>query len=133
MILGIGTDIVDMERIQRIYGRHGERFLKRCYAEQEIKIFQAFNKEERAHAYLAKRFAAKEACVKALGSGVRGGISLKEIVIVNNDLGKPGLELRGRAADLAESFGKKLALHLSLSDEPPYAIAFVTAELREGV
>lgn len=132
MIIGIGSDITDIDRVARLHGRFGHRFLARCYAEEEITKFKSFKDLRRAHEYLAKRFAAKEACVKAMGTGVRAGISLKDIVISNDAQGRPQIELRGRTGEISDRPDGRVHFHLSISDEPPYALAFVTAELRSA-
>ena len=121
MIHGIGTDIVAIARMARLWARHGEALAARMLADDERERLRAQHDPAR---FLAKRFAAKEAAAKALGTGFRGGLSLRHIAVTNDALGKPLLRLDGRAAELADGFGVRAA-HLSLSDEADYAVAFV--------
>ncbi len=129
MILGIGHDITDIRRIEKALDRFGERFINRCFTEKERKLAESrsHNPGQRAATY-AKRFAAKEACVKALGIGVSSGVTLKDIEVSNTPMGKPTINLHGQAyrylADLLPMDGV-VAIHLSLTDEPPYASAYV--------
>ncbi len=135
MILGIGTDIVDVQRITRTLEERGARFVDRCYAPDEQDAAQTRNEEDRA-AFFAKRWAAKEACAKALGLGIRDGIFLKDIAVVNDPAGRPLLRLTGGARQRLDSItppGMTAALHLSLSDEPPMALAFVTITAEKQV
>lgn len=129
MILGIGSDIVHIERIQVLLDRFSGRFEKHVYTEDEINNavrFSPSNVRGRA-AYFARRFAAKEAFAKALGTGFRNGLIMRDIGVVNNVAGKPNLILSGHAQtflqDLAK--GKKVFTHLSLSDDYAIAQAFV--------
>lgn len=124
MILGIGTDIVQIARIEQALVRHGERFAQRILAPGEWPSYQQSAKPARM---LAKRFAAKEAAAKAFGTGFSGGLSLQHIVIENDALGRPLLSFEGQAQILCEQLGV-VASHLSISDEHDYAIAFVTLE-----
>jgi holo-[acyl-carrier protein] synthase len=130
MILGIGTDIADIGRIAKTIGEQGERFLERCFAPEERAYVEGKYGDDpalRAAGY-AKRWAAKEACAKALGLGIRDGIFLKDIVILNDSAGKPALDLRGGAKDRLTRLapgGMTVTAHVSLSDEPPMALAFV--------
>lgn len=122
MIFGIGTDIVHIPRMQQLLQKHGDKFAERILSQQEYAEF--LNAPSQA-AFLAKRFAAKEATAKAMGTGFRDGLSLKHISVLNNELGKPGIILEKRAEMLAEELkiGRRF---LSLSDEQEYAVAFVT-------
>jgi holo-[acyl-carrier protein] synthase len=122
VIYGIGTDIVAIERIQTNLERYGERFARRILAPQELAGFEHSAKP--AH-YLAKRFAAKEAAVKAMGTGFRDGIGLTQIYVDHDPLGRPLLQFDGRAEERRCALGIG-ASYLSLSDEQHYAIAFVT-------
>jgi holo-[acyl-carrier protein] synthase len=120
--LSVGVDIIEIERINQVLQRHGERFLRRVYTEAEIAYCRG-----RIHE-LAARFAAKEAMSKALGTGIvgRGGISWREVEVLPDARGKPLIHLHGRAQDRAQSLGlKKFAISLSHSQE--YAVAFVVA------
>jgi len=121
MILGLGTDLVKIARIDAVMARFGERFLNRCFTDAE----RARGKNNSR--FYAKRFAAKEAAAKALGTGFRGGVLLKEIEVLNAESGAPSLILHGtaqaRLAALAD--GRTPSLHLSLSDERDQALAVV--------
>jgi len=121
MIHGIGTDIVAIARMTRLWDKYSEAFAARILADDERQAMQHHADPAR---FLAKRFAAKEAAAKALGTGFRDGLSLRNIVVMNDALGKPVLRLDGRAAELAEDFGVR-ASHVSISDEAAYAVAFV--------
>ncbi len=123
MIHGIGTDIVAVKRLQGMWERHGDRALEKLLAPQEMADFaRAANKGS----FLAKRFAAKEAFSKALGTGVRPPAVLPAIAVAHDELGKPILAFCGRLAEMIENQGLKA--HLSLSDEADYAIAYVILE-----
>ncbi|MBD3670408.1 MAG: holo-ACP synthase [Gammaproteobacteria bacterium] len=124
MIYGIGTDIVEIRRIQGNLDRHGRRFAERILTPQEMAEFDASARP--AH-FLSKRFAAKEALVKALGTGFRHGISLKHIEVGRDEWGKPLMKFLGEAANRISSANIG-ASHLSLSDETEYAVAFVVLE-----
>ena len=124
MIAGIGTDIVRIERVRSILGkRQGEAFARRILTDSEWAIFS--DHSNRA-AYLAKRFAAKEAASKALGTGI-GKVSFQHLEVSNDDKGAPKLFFHGYARELQEQRGIK-HLHLSLSDEEDAAVAFVVLE-----
>ncbi len=123
-VIGIGTDIVKVSRIKRLLKKHGKSFAKRILHENELLIFQ---QRKTSKFYLAKRFAAKEALSKALGTGIAKGISFEEIEVVNNEDGKPELILHGTAYKIAQEMGVE-NLFISLSDEKKYAIAYVIAE-----
>ncbi len=133
MIIGIGTDLVDIRRIEKVLNRHGSRFEKRCFTNAERQKAQK-NKQAGTHINVyAKRFAAKEACAKALGTGFADNIIMKDIGVIEDKKGRPFLELKGGALDKLESLiaeNSKPVLHLSLTDEPPYAQAFVIIEAR---
>jgi holo-[acyl-carrier protein] synthase len=122
MIFGIGTDIVRVARMQQSLDKHGERFARRILTEHELIGYQKANKPAN---YLAKRFAAKEATAKAMGTGFRDGLSLKHINVGHDAQGKPLLEFSGLAADFMAEKGIMEA-HISLADEQEYAVAFVT-------
>lgn len=124
MILGIGTDIVSIARMKESLERHGERFAGRILSVDELAVFKVKSNQP---AYLAKRFAAKEAVVKALGCGFRDGISMQHIIISNDLLGKPEVRLSGGADVRAKAIGMSSIL-LSLSDEKEYAVAYVVAQ-----
>ncbi len=131
MILGIGNDLVDIGRIEVVLERHGERFIKRCFTQEEREKADR-RKASDTHAQIyAKRFAAKEACAKALGTGLAKGISWQDISVINDAEGRPFLKLTGGALKRLEQItpaGQKAVIHLSLTDEPPFAQAFVVIE-----
>ncbi|MFN9831761.1 MAG: holo-ACP synthase [Phenylobacterium sp.] len=128
MILGIGSDLSDIRRIQASLDRFGDRFRNRCFTEIERRRSEA--KPDAAASY-AKRFAAKEACAKALGTGLRRGVFWRDMGVVNLRSGQPTLSLTGgAAARLAEMTpaGHRAMIHLSMTDDHPYAQAFVIIE-----
>jgi holo-[acyl-carrier protein] synthase len=125
MIIGIGTDLVDIRRIERTIARHGERFLSRIFTESE-----RARAERRVNAVetYAKRFAAKEACAKALGTGFRRGVFFRDIGVVNLASGKPTLRLAGGALERLKSLtpsGCRAEIDVALTDEWPIAQALV--------
>lgn len=120
MALAIGTDIVEIERIAAILERQGNKFIQRILCESER---QEYNRLNQSVAFVAKRFAAKEAVAKALGTGIGRGVSFQDILIVNNEFGAPGAELSGGALQVMESLGGSRML-LSLADERQYALAY---------
>lgn len=124
MIFGIGTDIVNIERIQQGLSRYGERFARRILADAEMREFAVSGRQAN---FLAKRFAAKEAVSKALGTGFRDGLALRHISVGHDDKGRPEIVCEGRALELMSELGITQC-HVSLSDEIKYAIAFVTLE-----
>lgn len=124
MIVGIGTDIVRIARMAKNLLRYGERFAERILHPHEYAEFQTTARQ--AH-FLAKRFAAKEAAAKAMGTGFRDGIHFKDIYVTHNSYGKPVLQFAGQSALLLAQTNVD-AWHLSLSDEDDYAVAFVVLE-----
>ncbi|MBY5969436.1 holo-ACP synthase [Halomonas denitrificans] len=124
MILGIGTDIARIERFEAAVARHGPRFAQRILGPKEL---LRYAHAPRPSAFLAKRFAAKEAWVKALGTGLRQGMRWTEIEVVNDALGRPHIALSGEALRLAGEAGMSRC-HLSLSDESDVVVAFVVIE-----
>ncbi len=126
MILGIGTDLVEIERLERAYIRHDERLLARILSERERNTMPPLN-SVRFAAWLAKRFAAKEAAVKALGTGFRDGITLHDIETHHTILGAPVLHFSGAALLRFQHLGGQVA-HLTVSDERQHALAFVVIE-----
>ena len=126
MIKGIGTDLTDRRRIQRAYDRFGDRFVAKVLSAAEIKLFQSMGDGKQV-AYLAKQFAAKEAVVKALGTGFTQGIALHQIEIARRPTGAPAVNLEGRALARATELGIS-TWSISLSDDGDYALAFVTGE-----
>lgn len=128
MIIGIGSDLCDIRRIEKSLERHGERFTHRLFTDVE-----RARAEGRAHpaATYAKRFAAKEACAKALGTGMRGRVHWREMGVVNLPSGQPTLALTGAAAARLAALtppNHDTRIHLTLSDEHPYALAVVVIE-----
>ena len=128
MIVGIGSDLCDIRRLAAVLERHGERFTARCFTEIERR--KAERRADRAGTY-AKRFAAKEACAKALGTGLRHGVFWRDMGVVNWPSGQPTLTLTGGALQRLATIvpaGMEPVIHLSLTDEHPYAQAFVVIE-----
>ncbi|CAH0527144.1 holo-ACP synthase [Vibrio hippocampi] len=123
-ILGLGTDIAEIGRLEKTLSRSGEAFAKRILTETEFAQFQSLKQQAR---FLAKRFAAKEAASKALGTGIAQGVTFQDFQISNDDLGKPILILNKRAAEIAAERGIN-AIHLTISDERHYAVATVIFE-----
>lgn len=123
MIIGIGTDIVAVARMERILDRHGERVLEKFLAEDERLEFSESSDPAR---FLAKRFAAKEALGKSFGTGIRAPLLMPAISIKHDLAGKPYFELGAAAAELF--FSRRIASHVSISDERDYALAFVVLE-----
>jgi holo-[acyl-carrier protein] synthase len=131
LIIGLGSDLCSIERIEAALGRHGERFELRCFTEVE-RAKAARRPFTRAGTY-AKRFAAKEAFSKAVGTGFYRGVYMKDIGVVNAPSGAPTLALTGGAAKrLAEMVpdGHEAVIHLTLTDDHPWAQAFVVIEAR---
>jgi len=121
MIIGIGTDIIEVERVARAISK--EAFKKKVFSEREITYCESQKKEES----FAARFAAKEAFFKALGTGWRDGMGITEVEILNDELGKPSIFLSGKAKEVFEHKGGT-HIHLSLSHIKTQAIAFVVLE-----
>jgi holo-[acyl-carrier protein] synthase len=128
VIIGIGSDLCDIRRIEKSLERFGDRFTNKVFTEIERK--RSERKPDRASSY-AKRFAAKEACSKALGTGLKRGVHLAGMGVVNLPSGKPTMSLTGGAAAQLASMvpeGMTPVIHLSLTDDHPYAQAFVIIE-----
>ncbi len=128
MIVGVGSDLCDIRRIQSSLDRFGDRFTHRVFTDRERA--KAERRADKAGTY-AKRFAAKEACTKALGTGLRRGVFWRDMGVVNLPSGKPTLELSGGAAEALARLipdGMRGVIHLSLTDDHPYAQAFVIIE-----
>lgn len=128
MIIGIGADLCNIDRIAETLERFGDRFVERVFTETER--VRSEKRVERAASY-AKRFAAKEACAKALGTGMRMGTAWREMGVVNLRSGRPTMELTGgaaqRLADLTPR-GHRAIIHLTITDDKPFAQAFVVIE-----
>ena len=132
MILGIGTDMVDIRRVEKLMERHEQRFIERVFTETERTRAER-SAAQRIPTY-AKRWAAKEACAKALGIGIRDGVDWRDICVDNLANGQPGISLTGGAAARLASItppGHTPQVHVSLTDEHPYAFSYVviSAEL----
>jgi holo-[acyl-carrier protein] synthase len=130
MILGIGSDLCDIRRIERSIERFGDRFTHRIFTEGERA--RSDRRAARAPSY-ARRFAAKEACAKALGTGLSHGVFWRDMEVINLRGGKPTLRLTGGALERLRSLtpaGHEAVLHVSLTDDPPLAQAFVIIEAR---
>lgn len=128
MILGLGSDMVSIARIEEALQRFGNKFEERLFTASEQEKARRATEPRQIAATYAKRFAAKEAFAKALGTGIAGGIQWVDIEVVNDPLGKAQLQLHGRTKILAElqvPEGKQLSLHLSITDEREYAQAVV--------
>jgi len=125
VILGIGSDLVDIRRIERTLERYGERFIARVFTDEERR--RSERRANRAASY-AKRYAAKEACSKALGTGFRRGVYWRDLGVVNLASGQPSLILTGGALEQLKAMvpsGMVAEIALTLTDEPPLASAFV--------
>lgn len=132
MIIGIGSDLIDIRRIEKTLHKFGNRFIERCYSPEEIAKAERRRAAGTHIATYAKRFAAKEACSKALGTGFAQGVYMRDITVVNDISGKPVLRLSGGAKDRLEQMipaGKQVNIHLTLTDEPPLAQAQVIIEV----
>ena len=130
MILGIGTELANIDRIQAVLDRHGDRFRNRVFTEREQA--KAARRKDEAGTY-AKRWAAKEACSKALGTGLRMGISWKDMAVSNLKSGQPVMTVTGWAKTRLDDMtpdGHEAVIHVTLTDDHPWAQAFVVIEAR---
>ena len=130
MILGIGTDLANIDRIQSVLSRHGDRFRNRVFTKTEQD--KASRRKDEAGTY-AKRWAAKEACSKALGTGLRMGIAWKDMSVNNLHTGQPVMEVTGWAKSRLDEItpvNHQAVLHVSLTDDYPWAQAYVVIEAR---
>ena len=131
MVIGLGNDLIDIRRVEKTLARFGDRFVKRCFTETEVAKAE---RRRGAGLYintLAKRFAAKEACSKALGTGFSHGVFMKDIGVVNDPSGQPTLRLSGGALERLYALmpeGKEPSIRVTLTDEPPVAEAIVIIE-----
>ncbi len=123
-IIGIGTDIVKISRIKRLFKKYPKGFAERILHNNELKVLKHHHSPK---TFLAKRFSAKEATAKALGTGIAKGVSFQEIEISNDESGQPQLTLHGATLGIAQSLGMT-SCFISLSDEDKYAIAYVVIE-----
>jgi holo-[acyl-carrier protein] synthase len=128
MIIGLGSDLIDIRRIEKTLERHGERFIDRIFTDTEKR--KSEGRKQRAASY-AKRFAAKEACSKALGTGLSHGVFWKDMGVANLPSGKPTMVLTGGAKTRLEQMvpiGNRANIHLTITDDFPLAQAFVIIE-----
>jgi holo-[acyl-carrier protein] synthase len=129
MIIGIGSDLIDIRRVEKVIERHGERFLERVFTDAERTRAGRRGKNHRmVVATFAKRFAAKEACSKALGTGIRQGVWWRDMGVVNLPGGRPTMKLTGGALTRLEALtpaGHEARIDLSITDDWPLAQAFV--------
>jgi holo-[acyl-carrier protein] synthase len=124
VIFGVGTDVVELSRIQAVYDRFGERFVRRLLMEEELELFRHSKFPVR---FLAMRFAGKEATVKAMGTGFRHGVWLRDVGILNNDWGRPLVIWSERGRGVCERLGIG-AGHVSLTDDAGLVVAFAVVE-----
>ncbi|EJF94332.1 holo-ACP synthase [Bartonella taylorii] len=128
MIVGLGNDLIDIRRIERMLFRYGDRFVQRIFT--DIEQTKSENLQKRSSSY-AKRFAAKEACAKALGTGIACGVSWKDMGVVNLSSGKPIMKLTDRAQIQLQKLlppRYEAVIHLSITDDFPWAQAFIIIE-----
>lgn len=127
MILGIGTDLIDIRRIEQLLKAHGQKFLDKTFTQEEIRSSQKYSDDKLKAMFFAKRFAAKEAFSKAVGCGFGDNVRFLDLSIENNDEGKPSLIVKNKTLQyVLKCFtGKQLKIDLSLSDDYPMALAFV--------
>ena len=129
MIIGIGSDIIDITRIEKVIARHGDRFINRIFTDTErAKAERRSQMPRMIWATYAKRFAAKEACSKALGTGIRRGVWWRDMGVVNMPGGRPTMKLTGGALARLEALtppGHEARIDLSITDDWPLAQAFV--------
>ncbi|MBB3288208.1 MULTISPECIES: holo-ACP synthase [Rhizobium] len=128
MIIGIGSDLIDIRRVEKTIERFGTRFTERCFT--DIERAKSEGRKNKAASY-AKRFAAKEACSKALGTGLAQGVFWRDMGVVNLRSGKPTMQLTGGAAERLASMlppNHRAAIHLTITDDFPLAQAFVIIE-----
>ncbi|HEX5999859.1 MAG TPA: holo-ACP synthase [Hyphomicrobiaceae bacterium] len=134
MIIGIGNDVIDIRRIEKAIERYGERFLNRIFT--DVERAKSDGKPARAASY-AKRFAAKEACAKALGTGISHGVHWKDMGVVNQETGRPTMRLTGGAARYLARLvpsGYEPRVHVTLTDDFPmaHAVVIISGETAEG-
>ncbi|AGB70569.1 MULTISPECIES: holo-ACP synthase [Rhizobium] len=128
MIIGIGSDLIDIRRVEKTIERFGARFTERCFT--DIERAKSERRKNKAASY-AKRFAAKEACSKALGTGLAQGVFWRDMGVVNLPSGKPTMQLTGGAAERVAAMlppNHRAAIHLTITDDFPLAQAFVIIE-----
>jgi holo-[acyl-carrier protein] synthase len=125
MIYGIGVDIVEIKRIAKLYDKFAEKFVHKLLSDLEFERFIKLESNLIKNSFLAKRYAAKEALAKALGTGFRGDLTLNKISVINNAIGKPEILLD---KELSSHLPNRLKFFISLSDERQYAMAYVVIE-----
>jgi holo-[acyl-carrier protein] synthase len=133
IVLGLGSDLCNIERIQASIDRFGDRFIRRIFTDTEIA--KANRRELTRAATFAKRFAAKEACAKALGTGIRRGVFFRDMGVVNLPSGQPTLKLTGGAAERLAAMtptGMMPDIHLTIADDHPWAQAMVLITARQA-
>lgn len=123
-IIGIGTDLVKVSRIKKVYKKYPQGFSERILHTNELGVLKEHPSPKK---FIAKRFAAKEALAKALGTGIAKGVSFRDIEVSNDDNGQPKLSLHGETLKVADKLGVR-RIFLSLTDEDKYAIAYVILE-----
>lgn len=131
MIIGIGSDLIDIRRVEKVMARYEARFIARCFTDVERAKAERRRGAGTHIATYAKRFAAKEACSKALGTGFSQGVFMRDIGVVNDPSGAPSLALTGGALKRLQALlppGKQARISLTLTDEPPLAEALVIIE-----
>lgn len=131
MIIGLGEDLVEISRIEKLISEKGDRFLQKCFTTDEITKADSHQTHARRVSYFAKRFAAKEACLKAIGTGMREGLAWHDMNIGNDDLGRPILNVAGGVAEKLNALtidGQTPRIHITLSDEAGLAKATVILE-----
>lgn len=131
MIIGMGSDLIDIRRVEKTLSRFGQRFIERCFAPEEIAKAERRREAGTHIATYAKRFAAKEACSKALGTGFNHGVYMRDIAVINDPNGKPTLRLTGGAKSRLDQMipdGHTANIHITITDEPPLAQAQVIIE-----
>jgi len=131
VILGIGSDLANIDRIEATLARHGDRFRNRVFTDAEQR--KADSRPRAVAATFAKRWAAKEACSKALGTGLRMGIAWKDMAVSNLETGQPVMQVTGWAAERLRAMtpeGHEAVIHVTLTDDHPWAQAFVVIEAR---
>jgi holo-[acyl-carrier protein] synthase len=128
-VIGLGMDIVNINRIKKIYSKYGNQFLNKILTESEKKSEKKLSRFKNVST-IAKRFAAKEAILKAIGYGFSNGIHFKDIEIYNDESGKPYANLNGKAKTIVNKISKKYNIFLTLSDDKPWAVAtaLITSE-----
>ena len=129
MIIGIGSDLIDITRVAKVIERHGDRFLDRVFTDAErARAARRAKSEKMVVATYAKRFAAKEACSKALGTGIRNGVWWRDMGVVNMPSGRPTMLLTGGARKRLDALtpkGHRAQIDITITDEGPMAVAFV--------